>query len=40
MGIGGALGVDLEMLADVLPAAEAAIIAGLTGDDAEGDVIE
>lgn len=34
MTVGGALGVDTEMLADVLPAAEQAIIDNLRGDDA------
>lgn len=32
MTMGNALGADLEMLADVLPAAEADIIANLTPD--------
>ncbi len=32
MTMGAALGADPEMLADVLPAAEAAIIANLTPD--------
>jgi hypothetical protein len=33
MAVGAALGADAEILADVLPAAERAIIAGLSGDD-------
>ena len=33
MIVGAARGANLEMLADVLPAAERAIIAGLSGDD-------
>ena len=33
MTMGSALGADLEMLADVLPAAEAAIIDNLAPDD-------
>ncbi|MBB4837297.1 hypothetical protein HNP52_000348 [Sphingomonas kyeonggiensis] len=37
MLVGAALGADPEMLADVLPAAERAIIAGLSDDiDNEG----
>ena len=34
MGMGAALRADPEFLADVLPAAEAAIIANLTPDEA------
>jgi hypothetical protein len=33
MMMGAALGADVEMLADVLPSAEAAIIANLISDD-------
>jgi hypothetical protein len=33
MAIGAALGADMEMLADVLPDAEAAIVARFAGDD-------
>ncbi len=36
MTVGSALGADVELLADVLPAAEAAIISGLN-DDEEGE---
>lgn len=39
MVMGAALGADMDMLASVLPDAEAAIIAGLSGD-AEGDVLD
>lgn len=34
MTFGAAIGADAEMLADVLPAAEAAIVANLTPDEA------
>lgn len=33
MAIGAAHGVDLELLADVLPDIETALLAGLAGDD-------
>lgn len=33
MAVGAALDADMEMLADVLPAAEAAIVAQFAGDD-------
>jgi hypothetical protein len=35
MAIGAALGADMEMLADVLPSAEAAIVAQFAGEDGE-----
>ena len=37
MTIGGARGVDLDLLADVLPAAEAAILSGHDGGGDEED---
>ena len=35
MTVGAALGADVELLADVLPAAEAAIIGNLNGEAAD-----
>jgi hypothetical protein len=36
MNVGAARGVDLDLLADVLPAAEAAILSGLSDEGDEG----
>lgn len=40
MAVGTAMDADLGLLADVLPAAEAAIVSNLVGDDDAGDEIE
>nr|WP_268795557.1 hypothetical protein [Sphingomonas sp. Leaf22] len=40
MTVASALDVDLGLLADVLPAAEAAIVSNLNGDEDAGDDAE
>lgn len=39
MMMGAALGCDQQLLAEVLPAVECAIVAGLSGDDGEEEEV-